>query len=343
MILEAQGSEAHTIGISRGDYRISAPTAIHAEMTFARPEIAAAIPVLDVNRDGSVSPAEINAAGPMIAEVISSKLEVHRQDVPCERTFEEAFLTEEDGLAIRARYSCDAPITTAPISIRLNFLNTLSLGHRHIAAVTSPDGTLERIVVHEARPEIQISRTPSLAGVAWPLFGLGIEHILTGYDHVLFLFGLILVGGRLRALLIAVTAFTIAHSITLGVAALGVWAPSSRLVEPAIALSIAYVGIENWFFPDAGRRWLITFPFGLIHGFGFAGALTGISLPSVQIPVALASFNSGVEVGQIIVLAAILPAVLWLGRQRWFDGIGRQAANAAVVAAGLAWFADRVV
>jgi len=94
-----------------------------------------------------------------------------------------------------------------------------------------------------------------------------------------------------------VTAFTLAHSITLALAALSIFAPSPRLVEPAIALSIAYVGVENLFVKDARRRWRITFPFGLVHGFGFAGALREIALPRAQVPVALVSFNLGVGFG----------------------------------------------
>jgi hydrogenase/urease accessory protein HupE len=178
--------------------------------------------------------------------------------------------------------------------------------------------------------------------VAWPLFSLGVEHILTGYDHLLFLFGLILVGGTVRSLLFVISAFTLAHSITLGLATLNVWVPNPMLIEPAIALSVAYVGIENWFIADASRRWLITFPFGLIHGFGFAGALREISLPAGQIPIALAAFNIGVEAGQLAVLAIVLPIVLWLRQQHWFANWGVKGLSAGIAFAGLCWFISRV-
>jgi hypothetical protein len=125
--------------------------------------------------------------------------------------------------------------------------------------------------------------------------------------------------------------------------ALGGWAPSPRLVEPAIALSIVYIGIENCFVRDAGRRWLITFPFGLIHGFGFAGALREVALPQGQIPLALASFNVGVEAGQIAVLALILPGLVWLGRRPWFVPSGLRALSLGVTLAGVCWFVQRVV
>jgi hydrogenase/urease accessory protein HupE len=171
---------------------------------------------------------------------------------------------------------------------------------------------------------------------------MGIEHILTGYDHLVFLFGLVLLGGRPRAIVLVITAFTVAHSITLALATLGVWAPSPRIVEPAIALSIAYVGAENFFVTTAERRWRITFPFGLIHGFGFAGALREIGLPKAQVPEALVLFNLGVEMGQLAVLALVLPLIYWLRRFEWFRGRGVKGLSAAILLVGLFWFVNRV-
>ena len=171
---------------------------------------------------------------------------------------------------------------------------------------------------------------------------MGIEHILTGYDHLVFLFGLVLVGGRLKAIVAVITAFTLAHSITLALATLDVWAPSPRFVEPAIALSIAYVGVENFFVQNAERRWRITFPFGLVHGFGFAGALREIGLPRAQVPEALVLFNLGVETGQLAVLAVLLPLIYWLRRFDWFRGRAVQVLSASVALAGLAWFVHRL-
>jgi hydrogenase/urease accessory protein HupE len=180
---------------------------------------------------------------------------------------------------------------------------------------------------------------------------MGVEHILTGYDHLVFLLGLVLLGGRVRDLVKVISAFTLAHSITLAVAALGVWAPSPRIIEPAIALSIAWVGLENIFVTRrdparveawAARRWRITFPFGLIHGFGFAGALQEIALPRAQIPMALVTFNLGVEAGQLAVLAVALPLVLWLRKKKTFALAGVPATSAVIVAAGLIWFVARV-
>ncbi|HEX3343263.1 MAG TPA: HupE/UreJ family protein, partial [Polyangiaceae bacterium] len=174
-------------------------------------------------------------------------------------------------------------------------------------------------------------------------FTMGVEHILRGTDHLVFLLGLVVIGGKPRSVLVVVTAFTVAHSITLALAVLGVWAPSPRLVEPAIALSIAYVGVENFFVRDLSKRWRITFPFGMIHGFGFAGALREAALSRAEIPGALVLFNLGVEAGQLAVLALLLPALFFLRKATWFRTRGVEIISAAIVVAGLTWFVARLL
>ena len=174
------------------------------------------------------------------------------------------------------------------------------------------------------------------------MVGMGIGHILTGYDHLLFLLGLVLIGGPLSALLAAITAFTAAHSVTLALAALSVWTPSPALIEPCIALSIAYVGIENWFVKDATGRWRITLLFGLVHGFGFAGALREIALPRPELPVALFGFNLGVELGQLAILAILLPLVRAVRHKPQWTRFGMRACTAAIALTGAAWFVLRI-
>jgi hypothetical protein len=139
-----------------------------------------------------------------------------------------------------------------------------------------------------------------------------------------------------------ITAFTVAHSITLGLAALGAVSLPGRFVEPAIALSIAYVGIENLTARYLDNRWRVTFAFGLVHGFGFAGALAGVGLAPGEVPRALVMFNLGVELGQLALLALVLPIVLRSRRFGWFQGRAVPALSWCVVVAGIAWFAGRV-
>ena len=147
---------------------------------------------------------------------------------------------------------------------------------------------------------------------------LGIEHILTGWDHLLFLLGLLLRGGSWLALAKIITAFTLAHSITLALAALDVVVLPDRLVEAVIALSIAFVAAENLFGkPVVVRRWLVSFCFGLVHGFGFSAALRELGLASSGLLVSLFGFNAGVEIGQGLVVAVVLPVLVLLRRTRW--------------------------
>jgi hydrogenase/urease accessory protein HupE len=342
LLAVALPAAAHKVGISRGVYRTEGSD-LQAEITFARPELAAALPEVDANGDGTLSADELVRGHAPLARAAVAGLEVSVRTLPCPGELEHAELTAYDGVALRLRYRCPPP--SSSFHLRLTLLSSLSVGHRHLAEIdTDAKNNADTRVVFEASPEFDVTAqaTPAAEHVAGPLFALGVEHILTGYDHLLFLFGVVAVGGRLRNLLLAITAFTLAHSITLALATLGVWAPSPSVVEPAIALSIAYVGVENWFVRDASRRWLLTFPFGLIHGFGFAGALKEIALPQAQVPLALLSFNLGVEAGQLSVLAGVLPLLYWLRRNDWFARQGVRSASTAVALAGLIWFVQRV-
>ena len=172
----------------------------------------------------------------------------------------------------------------------------------------------------------------------------GVHHILIGPDHLLFLIGLLLLGGTVRRLLLVVTAFTVAHSITLALAVLDVVSPPGNIVEPIIALSIVYVGADN-LLVRGGRdmRVWIALVFGLIHGFGFASVLREMGLPSGALGWSLFSFNLGVEIGQVVV--AVVVALMLMTLRARSEAAGRRLAVAgsiAVMAAGTFWFVQRV-
>ena len=173
----------------------------------------------------------------------------------------------------------------------------------------------------------------------------GVYHIFTGPDHILFIVGLLLMGGSMMRLLAIVTAFTIAHSITLSLAALDLLSPPARLIEPAIALSIVYVGIDNLMVGKSGRdvRALIAFFFGLVHGFGFAGVLREFGLPPQALGWSLFSFNFGVEIGQacIVVVVASLLATIRRRDQKLTERIAF-IGSIVVVLSGSYWFIERV-
>lgn len=176
---------------------------------------------------------------------------------------------------------------------------------------------------------------------------LGIEHILTGYDHLLFLGALLVVCRSLRGFLVIITCFTLAHSLTLGLAALDIVTLPSRIVEPLIAASIVYVAVENLLRrgqEPKGRGWL-TFSFGLIHGFGFASALkeTGLGRDLASLILPLFTFNLGVEMGQMFVAAVCLPLWWQLRKIKAVERDGAMAVSVAVACAGLYWLLERTV
>lgn len=173
----------------------------------------------------------------------------------------------------------------------------------------------------------------------------GVHHILIGPDHLLFLAGLLLLGGTFKQLLLVVTAFTIAHSITLSLAALRVVMPPAHAIEPAIALSIVYVGADNLLVSGGGRdtRAWTAFAFGLLHGFGFASVLREMDLPSRAVGWTLFAFNVGVEIGQVVFVVLVASSFVWIQSRsatarRRLTFVG----SIVVMLAGAFWFVQRV-
>jgi hydrogenase/urease accessory protein HupE len=171
------------------------------------------------------------------------------------------------------------------------------------------DGTSQTARLTADEPGFTVSSSPGQFEVAMTYMSLGVEHILMGVDHLLFVLAVLFLVGNIRKLVAAITAFTVAHSLTLAAATLGLLQVPGAPVEATIALSIVFVAAETLRGSDglASRKpWLVAFAFGLLHGLGFAGALRDVGLPSHAIPVALAFFNIGVEVGQLIFITAVL-------------------------------------
>ena len=200
-----------------------------------------------------------------------------------------------------------------------------------------------------AAPAATLPAAQTSSGVAATYFSLGVEHILLGYDHLLFVLGLVLLTSTLRQLAGAITAFTVAHSITLAAATLGLVRVPSKPVEAVIALSIAFLAVEivrarsGKAGMAAQAPWIVAFAFGLLHGFGFAGALSEIGMPAGHIPVALFFFNVGVESGQLLFVAAVmaLAAAVCLARFRlppWATLVPPY----LIGSLAMAWFVQRV-
>jgi hydrogenase/urease accessory protein HupE len=189
-----------------------------------------------------------------------------------------------------------------------------------LARLERADGTTQTVRLTPEQTSFVVQAAPSALEVSKTYFVLGVEHILLGVDHLLFVLGLLFLVGNWKQLVGTVTAFTVAHSITLAGATLGwVHAPQAP-IEATIALSVMFVAAEILHRAQgrgglaASAPWLVAFVFGLLHGFGFSGALREVGLPEQDIPLALLFFNVGVEVGQLLFIAAVVLVLSTLTR-----------------------------
>ena len=234
--------------------------------------------------------------------------------------------------------------------VRSTIVRHLARGHRELLSIRAADGVVlsERMLdaaSNEAAADISAVGGATSSSAARFLL-LGIEHILTGYDHLLFLAGVLVMLRRWRDVVQTITAFTVAHSITLALATTGLLLIPGRIVEPLIAASIVYVGIENLMRDVQGSRWKLTFGFGLVHGLGFATVLRDLGIGSNgqgAIALPLASFNAGVEIGQMAVAALLVPVFWWLGSRPASRLRFAAAWSVMVIAAGSYWLVERIV
>lgn len=196
-------------------------------------------------------------------------------------------------------------------------LSNFSAAQTDVLVRVAPlDRPVQALRLTAAEPSVEIAAKPDAWQVARTYFVIGVEHIVFGYDHLLFVVALVLLLTGFRTIAIAVTAFTVAHSITLIGTTLGLLGLPQRPVEAIIALSIVFLAVEIVKKKEGEPRlservpWVVAFLFGLLHGFGFAGALKEIGLPESDVPTALLTFNLGVEAGQLLIVTATL-ALLW--------------------------------
>jgi hydrogenase/urease accessory protein HupE len=255
--------------------------------------------------------------------------------------------------------------TGGPLTLRAPKIPDLPSGHRQFVVISDERGSVltKKLlkaqdfvievpaggpIVPAVGPTPQVPVTPATDyPTAWEFIKLGVEHIWTGYDHLLFLFALLVVCRSFRSIVGIISCFTLAHSLTLALATLNIVNLPSRWVEAAIAASIVYVGVENlWRRGEEPKgRWALTFAFGLVHGFGFASVLRdlGVGAGAQGIGMPLFTFNLGVEVGQIIIAAVVLPLVWQLRKREWFVRRGVATLSLIVACAGLYWLLERTV
>ena len=253
------------------------------------------------------------------------------------------------------------PAGAAKIGLSATKLGLLPPAHREFVVIAGVDGkALVKKLVSAANDTLEIPLGAAPGGAAeaapheepptfWGFLKLGVEHIWTGYDHMLFLFALLVVCRSFRSIVTIISCFTLAHSLTLALATLNLVSLPSAITEPAIAASIVFVGVENLIRRGAEPRgrWALTFAFGLIHGFGFASVLrdlgVGVGGSAQGVAMPLFTFNLGVEVGQITVASIVLPIVWQLRKNPTFVRLGVPVLSAIVSAAGLYWFLERTI
>ncbi|MBI2248151.1 MAG: HupE/UreJ family protein [Armatimonadetes bacterium] len=300
----------------------------------------------DNNRSGALDLAEVERHQPALERFLSERVRFTDRGRMGKLTIEPAQAELPSSLNLSASHTTlkltfrwPEPVQAPVVRYDL-FLPGVSTASCLVTIVAG--GRVQNAVFTPEHREVAITLGGSLFAAASGFVLLGIRHILTGYDHVLFLLSLLMLGGGLRALFKIVTAFTVAHSITLSLAVLNIVALPARWVESIIAASIIYVAAENlWRRQSALRnRWLVTFAFGLVHGLGFASILQELNLPRAGVAVSLLSFNLGVEMGQLaIVILASLGLRLMAAWPK--ATLFRLWVSAGAATAGLVWFVQR--
>ncbi len=297
---------------------------------------------IDRDLDGQVSAAELDASRNTLRAYLDKHLQIRSDGLTLAGTITRVLPWRDPAafqyLEADIEYAASSPIGS--VSIQSDFLTELYPAHKTLGEVRI-GGPSEQFVfeperVYEGR--VSGGRTWTTAA---SFVRLGIGHIFTGYDHILFLFALLLIGTGMKNLAAIVASFTLAHSATLALATLGVVQPRPRTIEAAIALTVAYIGFENLFVRNPRGRWKIACLFGLVHGFGFATVLREMHLPRAGLGVSLFSFNIGVEIGQMAIVSLMYPLLMVTARSAYRQ-LATRVVSSAIAMVGLLWCYQRI-
>jgi hydrogenase/urease accessory protein HupE len=342
--LLAVSAGAHDPGLGTAEVTL-APAEIKLQLGYAPADLAATLPGL---RGGMWSQSEFEMNRSAIEAAAARFWAVTRGGQALASAQVHAWLQSSN--SIRIDVSCPEK-GAGTLKIEDIAIAAMPAGHRDYLSVTGMGGkvSIEQLVDAKTGavlvPGADVTGRP--ATPFWAFLRLGVMHIWTGYDHLLFLFGLLVVCRSFRSIAAIISCFTLAHSLTLALSTLNIVTVPSRIIEPVIAASILYVGLENLIRRGAEpqARWVLTFMFGLIHGFGFATALKelGVGTDGRGVALPLFAFNLGVEFGQISIAAAVLPLVWQLRKRPGFVLRGVPALSLVVAAMGLAWLLQRTV
>jgi hypothetical protein len=314
---------------------------VRERLTLTAETLALLIPV-DADGDGALTQADLDARELALAVGIWDALPLTAGGQPCARTGATARV-RESFVELGATFSCPP----GELRQRFSLLSLLPSNYKVVLGgflqgeqgQRFVDATQPTLVVSEPG---QVERESVSGLLGW--LSLGLTHILEGFDHLAFLLALLLVGGSFRRVMLLVTTFTVAHSLTLGATALGfilLDEARTRWVEAAIAASIIWVAVENLVLREHRHRAVLTFLFGLVHGFGFASVLSGYGLGD-SVVTGLFGFNLGVELGQAAVVAVLLPLVRLVQRRPMVHQRMVHALSLLILGAGGYWLMDRI-
>ena len=318
---------------------------------------------LDANQDGAITWREVRAKHEEIAAYALSRLRLGPSSSPCAAAMREHLIdNHSDGAYAVLRFTATCPAALKVLNVDYRLLFDVDPQHRGLLNLAAGDERRAGILSIDAPGQQFVLAALSPVQQFVDYLEEGVFHILTGFDHLLFLLSLLLpavlvrvrgpapswtpaasFGAAFRDALKVVTAFTVAHSITLSLAALGVISLPSRLVESAIAVSVILAALNNVRPVVHGGRWIVAFCFGLIHGFGFASVLADLGLPQSSLLQALIAFNLGVELGQLVIVAAFLPIAYASRQRRFYSSTILVGGSVAVAAVALVWLLERAL
>lgn len=313
---------------------------------------------LDDSGDGEITWGEVKAHHTDIAAYSLARLKLRSGGTDCLPLPTEFLIDDHsDGAYSVMRFAASCPAQVTTLEIAYSLFADLDPQHKGLLRLEHGAATRTAIFSPErARQSFELAKISALTQF-FDYAREGVWHIWIGFDHILFLLSLllpavlVLEGGRWQSVarfppafwevFKIVTSFTVAHSITLSLAALSVISLPSRLVESAIAVSVVLAALNNVLPVVHGRRWMVAFAFGLIHGFGFASVLKDLGLPQGALLIALVGFNLGVEVGQLAIVSAFLPATYWLRASWFYRRLVFTGGSLAIVAIAGIWLVER--
>jgi hydrogenase/urease accessory protein HupE len=337
--------QAHDPLLSAAELRIArGGVAVH--LSFVPADLESLISA-DSNKDGKTSVDELTTGRSRVEALAVESVEVSFDGQVAAARQVTVEVGEGGTVEFDLWFAADA---ISQILFRSSVIQRMPRGHRQYLVVKDEAGRqlVERVLDSKADSlELNLAQMTGLSKkpASFRQFvSLGVLHILTGYDHLIFLVGLLVAGATFREVARIITSFTVAHSITLGLATFNLVAIPSSIVEPLIAASIVYIGVENLFRRERKWRWLLTFGFGLVHGFGFALALRELGIGSNGgAAVSLLSFNLGVELGQIAIAAALLPVIWKLRKRPLFVTRCAPVCSVLISFAGAFWLIERTI